>query len=595
MASAIVGFIDMDCFYVAVERRRDPSLHGVPCAVVQYNSRQAGGAPTLPADACRRVSGSSGGIIAVSYEARRRGVTRQMRCHEAKQICPEIILVQVPTAFGKADLSIYKDAGDSVVDLLARRATACEKRSVDEVAIDITAEADRLLQERSWEGSILPAVKKASHLADSAESCAASAFSRDETRKGHQAQQSYKMPCEVAEAQKSNDGWSDAPHWPNVCRRLAAGAVVVAELRASVEQELGFTCSGGVAENKILAKLGCGLHKPNQQTIVLPNAVETLLRDLPLERLPGLGGDLGAQVKKRFNVSKASELARVPFHQLEADFPRQASFLLELAEGRHNDPVQDREHRQSISSGKTFFGHLQLNTEKDVQHWLHELACELHKRYMLELARHRRSPTRISMSVGLGGHGGGMAGTALASSRQMPLDLGRNGTVMQVTNAAHACFRRWLSSTDRHDGSLGVTSLGLSLSGMQSVDTNSSLVRFFHAVTTQPAPIVEVPSSAVCLIDVESDAASPGAEGELLSSTTSTRQSERAGGHITDNEFLDPSRIDPETLAALPPEIRAEVEAEMRRVSASAHPPPKRRRVNSISAFFRQKDAADGG
>jgi hypothetical protein len=61
-------------------------------------------------------------------------------------MAPIQVLVRVPTKFGKADLSIYKKAGNSVVGVLKRRAAACEKRSVDEVAIDITPEADRLLE-----------------------------------------------------------------------------------------------------------------------------------------------------------------------------------------------------------------------------------------------------------------------------------------------------------------------------------------------------------------------------------------------------------------------------------------------------------------
>ena len=59
--------MDMDCFYCQVEARDDPALVGVPSAVVQYNDWKGGG------------------IIAVNYEARAKGVTRMMRGDEAKK------------------------------------------------------------------------------------------------------------------------------------------------------------------------------------------------------------------------------------------------------------------------------------------------------------------------------------------------------------------------------------------------------------------------------------------------------------------------------------------------------------------------------
>ena len=40
-----------------------------------------------------------------------------MRGHEAKEACPQINLVQVPVARGKADLSTYRNAGSEVWDL----------------------------------------------------------------------------------------------------------------------------------------------------------------------------------------------------------------------------------------------------------------------------------------------------------------------------------------------------------------------------------------------------------------------------------------------------------------------------------------------
>ena len=41
-------------------------------------------------------------------------VIRSMRGDEAKKVCPEIELVTVPVSRGKADLTVYRDAGSEV-------------------------------------------------------------------------------------------------------------------------------------------------------------------------------------------------------------------------------------------------------------------------------------------------------------------------------------------------------------------------------------------------------------------------------------------------------------------------------------------------
>eukprot|EP01052_Picozoa_sp_SAG31_P061294 SAG31_NODE_20385_length_576_cov_0.924528_1_plen_123_part_10 len=78
---------------------------------------------------------------------------------------------------------------------------------------------------------------------------------------------------------------------------FAAASVVVAELRAAVSNETGYSCSAGVASNKLLAKLCCGLHKPNQQTLLPNEAIAALLLPLELGRLRGLGAKLGVRGK----------------------------------------------------------------------------------------------------------------------------------------------------------------------------------------------------------------------------------------------------------------------------------------------------------
>ena len=110
-------------------------------------------------DAERRNVGAAGpagtgSLIAVSYEARARGIKRGMRGSEARKACPELELVQVPTRAGKSNMQVYRDAGSRVVECLRRHCpgAALEKASVDESYVDLTEAARGLLREEGPEG-----------------------------------------------------------------------------------------------------------------------------------------------------------------------------------------------------------------------------------------------------------------------------------------------------------------------------------------------------------------------------------------------------------------------------------------------------------
>uniref|UniRef100_A0A804RFI2 UmuC domain-containing protein n=1 Tax=Zea mays TaxID=4577 RepID=A0A804RFI2_MAIZE len=70
---------------------------------------------------------------------------------------------------------------------------------------------------------------------------------------------------------------------------LACGAIIVAQLRVRVLEETQFTCSAGIAHNKMLAKLVSGMHKPAQQTVVPSSSVQDLLASLPVKKMMILG------------------------------------------------------------------------------------------------------------------------------------------------------------------------------------------------------------------------------------------------------------------------------------------------------------------
>eukprot|EP00928_Gymnodinium_smaydae_P083483 TRINITY_DN66723_c0_g1_i1.p1 TRINITY_DN66723_c0_g1~~TRINITY_DN66723_c0_g1_i1.p1 ORF type:complete len:636 (+),score=65.38 TRINITY_DN66723_c0_g1_i1:75-1910(+) len=587
----------MDCFYVAVEIARDPRLTGKPCAVVQYNTNDRG-MPDLPADADRwkpnsgPFANSMGGIIAVSYEARARGVTRQMMGREARKMCPEIILVQVPTAFGKADLKIYKDAGDSVVDTLAKRSDAIEKRSVDEVALDITSEAERILAERDWATQILPAARRATHLADSKLSREAASVSKQSTRNGHGGQRTRSEDT-TGGCHMDWQMLQDAGHVDVTVQRLIAGAVVLEELRMEVKSTLGFSCSGGVATNKILAKLGCGLHKPNQQTILLPHAVPLLLEPLPLDRLPGLGGDLGAKVKAELGVSTAGELVQRHVDVMKA-FPDKGEWLLALARGSDTaaEPVKDRQLVRSLSNSKTFFGRSQLKTAEEVEYWLREFSGELHKRYREQVERHQRAPSTIGIHVTIGTSFRSwqdFKSSTESFSRQQPISLGRDGTRDDIANAAIACFRRWLAESRRTD--IAVLMLGLNLSKMASLD-KVPISSYFKKSSSQgsdkqsaSAPRAsQTQSSRAQAVDPATrsgtlhalfgkGAASKAAPSIISVGDESPHEARRSTTIVS---TLSASVVDKATLAELPLHIRREIEEQLGLSTADNSLLPKR-------------------
>ena len=67
-------------------------------------------------------------------------------------------------------------------------------------------------------------------------------------------------------------------------------------IKSRIKARLGLLCSIGVAPNKLLAKLASDMQKPDGLTFIRPDEVDSVLEDLPIGELCGIGRSTGIKL-----------------------------------------------------------------------------------------------------------------------------------------------------------------------------------------------------------------------------------------------------------------------------------------------------------
>lgn len=177
---------DLNSFYASVEIVLDPSLRGRPIAV------------------CGSRETRHGIVLAKSDPAKSMGVATGMAIWEARQCCPDLLIV--PPHYGE-----YIKYSNQVHSIYARYTGFIEPYGLDECWLDVTGIKDR------------------------------------------------------------------------------TGLDTAEEIRNAVQTETGLTVSIGVSFNKIFAKLGSDMKKPNAITVIGPNNFREKIWNLPVGDLFGVG------------------------------------------------------------------------------------------------------------------------------------------------------------------------------------------------------------------------------------------------------------------------------------------------------------------
>ena len=259
------------------------------------------------------------GLIAVNYPARHRGIGRHCNVSEAKKLCPELITQHVATWREGDDKWAYRDDAAAkivtdkvsldpyrlesrkilglVKDSLPQHLQKVEKASIDEVFLDLSAHVHNILLQRFPELSNPPPYDDPTERLP-LPSVAALDWQADAL-------------IDLSEEQENVD-----PDWDDVA--VLVGSEIVRNVRRRIREVLGYTCSAGIAANKMISKLGSAYKKPNSQTVVRTRAVPVFLADFRVTKIRNLGGKLGEQVVAAFHTESLKELLGVPLDQMKA-------------------------------------------------------------------------------------------------------------------------------------------------------------------------------------------------------------------------------------------------------------------------------------
>ncbi len=111
MTQPIITHMDLDSFFVSVERLRNSALVGKPVIIGGNSDR--------------------GVVASCSYEARSFGIHSAMPMKQAKQLCPNATII-------RGDSQLYSDYSRDVTSIIAESVPLYEKSSIDEFYIDLT-------------------------------------------------------------------------------------------------------------------------------------------------------------------------------------------------------------------------------------------------------------------------------------------------------------------------------------------------------------------------------------------------------------------------------------------------------------------------
>ncbi|KAK3996312.1 N-acetyltransferase eso1 [Cladorrhinum sp. PSN332] len=372
----VIGHLDLDCFYAQVEMVRLGIPEDKPLAVQQWQ-----------------------GLIAINYPAREFGIGRHCTVTEAKKLCPELIHQHVATwREGDEKWAYHPDAAENIAtdkvsldpyrlesrrimttikEHLPLKLQKVEKASIDEVFLDLSAQVHAVLLER------FPELANPAPYDDASEQLPMPSTT------------ALDWQADALAHLDDEQGEFDDPDWDDVA--LLVASEIVRDVRAAIRSKLKYTCSAGVARNKLLSKLGSAYKKPNMQTVIRNRAVQRFLSGFKFTKIRNLGGKLGDQVKQAFDTESVSDLLAVSVEQFKVKLGDETGvWIYNTLRGIDTSEVSSGTQIKSMLSAKSF--RPSISTIEQAIKWLRIFAADIFSRLVEEgVLENKRRPRTMNL------------------------------------------------------------------------------------------------------------------------------------------------------------------------------------------------------
>jgi DNA repair protein REV1 len=528
--------VDFDSFFAAVSTLKHPELKGQPVAIAHG-------------------TGSGSEIASCNYPARARGIKNGMWMKGALQACPELKVLPY-------DFPAYEEASKKFYSAVLAVDGVVQSVSIDEALVDIT------------------------------------------------------MQCLEAGGSDGR-GVSEG----SIYREQAKADEIAQNLRESVKAATGCDVSVGIGGNILLAKVALRKAKPAGQFQLKPDSVLDFIGDLTMQDLPGVGYSLGGKLEE-LGVKFVKDVRDVSREKLINHLgPKTGLKIWEYARGVDRTEVGNEVLRKSVSA-EVNWG-IRFVNQTQAEDFVKSLCEELHRRLsdnlvkgkQLTLKVMRRSADAPLEPVKHLGHGkcdvfnksavlgiatnalevlakeaismlrsfgitpGDLRGLGVQMTKLEPLKLGATdkpeGSQQQLKFKAsparkgHEQVRGPDDLDSPRKADAAAVSHGPSLNDDSYKPLNISGTQFIMPSQADPRVIAELPC------DIRSKLMSQGKGRQASRSTSPCPPAHRTQPSTATATALPPqSQLDPDTLAALPEDVRAEILGYYRQTSSTPEPQP---------------------